>query len=61
MLIQLRDEAGHTIEQSFARDDMDGAADFCMDHPEYGITYFPENGEHEWAMQDWQAMLDSKL
>ena len=61
MLIQLRNESGHTIEQSFDRNAMSEAADFCLENPEYGICYFPGNGEPDWEMQDWQEMLDSKM
>ena len=60
MLIQLRDESGHTLERSFAWDDMEGAVEYCMAHPDYGITWFPEAGEDEWDEVLFFKMLESR-
>lgn len=60
MLIQLRDEAGHELERSFAFDDMEGAADYCSEHPDYGITWIPEGGEADWDEEMFLEVLESR-
>lgn len=57
MLVILKNEAGLTAEKSFA--DMDDAAKWCLESPEYGITLYTEGDEEEWDGQEWQATLDN--
>lgn len=56
MNIILKNESGQTKEASFI--DMDEAAIWCMEYPEYGITLYPENGEESWNDGEWQEVLD---
>ncbi|MDQ3562715.1 MAG: hypothetical protein M3436_00770 [Pseudomonadota bacterium] len=60
MLIQLRDESGLTLQRSFAHDDMEGAADYCLEHYDCGVTWLPEGGEADWDEEVFLAMLESR-
>ena len=60
MLIQLRNESGHTLERYFAHDDMEGAAKYCLDHPDYGITWIPEVFEVDWDEDEFLEILESR-
>ena len=57
MLLQLRDESDHTLERSFAHDDMEGAAEYCLEHPDHGITWIPEAGEEDWDEEVFLEVL----
>ena len=56
MLVRLCDESGKSLEQSFSN--IEEAAKWCANYPEYGITLFPEGAEQEWDRKEWQATLD---
>lgn len=60
MLIQLRNESGQQLERSFAHDDMEGAADYCLENPDYGITWIPEGGEEDWDEEVFFEVLESR-
>lgn len=60
MLIRLRDESGQQLERSFAHDDMEGAVDYCLEHPDYGITVIPEGGEDEWDEEAFLEVFESR-
>jgi hypothetical protein len=56
MLVKLKNESGETIEESF--NDIEDAAKWCCEHPDYGIFLYPENNELEWDNKVWQDYLD---
>jgi hypothetical protein len=55
--IILRNDAGETITGTF--NDIEKAAKWCAEYPEYGITLELDNDGNCWDTKEWQDALDS--
>lgn len=56
MRLVLKTDNGESTENNF--EFMEDAAKWCASYPEYGITLYPEPGEKEWDLREWQESLD---